>query len=106
MTLEFLREKIHLRTRTNTIASVSRIRNCLAFATHRFFQESGFLYVHAPLITQSDCEGAGEMFQVSARGALSACGSAGPLAAAQPWGSAGPLAALSLDLEQTARSAL
>ena len=65
ITLEFLREKIHLRTRTNTIAAVARIRNCLAFATHDFFQRSGFLYVHTPLITTSDCEGAGEMFQVT-----------------------------------------
>ena len=65
ITLEYLREKIHLRTRTNTIAAVARIRNCLAFATHDFFQRSGFLYVHTPLITTSDCEGAGEMFQVT-----------------------------------------
>jgi asparaginyl-tRNA synthetase len=56
---------IHLRTRTNTIAALTRIRNALAFATHKFFQESGFLYVHTPLITASDCEGAGEMFQVT-----------------------------------------
>jgi asparaginyl-tRNA synthetase len=65
ITLEFLREKIHLRTRTNTIASVARIRNTLAFATHEFFQKHGFLYVHTPCITTSDCEGAGEMFQVT-----------------------------------------
>ena len=63
--LEFLREKIHLRIRTNTIASVQRVRNCLAFATHKFFQTSGFQYVHTPLMTASDCEGAGEMFQVT-----------------------------------------
>ena len=62
---EFLREKMHLRPRTNTIRVVARIRNALAFATHRFFQENGFLYVHTPIITASDCEGAGEMFQVS-----------------------------------------
>ena len=61
---EFLREKMHLRPRTNTISAVARIRNALAFATHRFFQENGFLYVHTPIITASDCEGAGEMFQV------------------------------------------
>lgn len=61
---EFLREKMHLRPRTNTIGAVARIRNALAYATHKFFQESGFLYVHTPIITASDCEGAGEMFQV------------------------------------------
>ena len=63
--LEFLREKIHLRVRTNTIASIQRVRNCLAFATHKFFQTSGFQYVHTPIMTASDCEGAGEMFQVT-----------------------------------------
>lgn len=63
--MEFLREKAHLRPRTNTIGAVARIRNALAFATHNFFQEKGFYYVHTPIITASDCEGAGEMFQVS-----------------------------------------
>ena len=63
---EFLREKAHLRPRTNTIGAVARIRNALATATHNFFQQSGFLYVHTPIITASDCEGAGEMFQVGA----------------------------------------
>ncbi|GLC38631.1 hypothetical protein PLESTB_000454300 [Pleodorina starrii] len=62
---EFLREKMHLRPRANTIGAVARIRNALAFATHKFFQENGFLYVHTPIITASDCEGAGEMFQVT-----------------------------------------
>ncbi|PSC73030.1 asparagine-tRNA cytoplasmic 1-like [Micractinium conductrix] len=62
---EFLREKAHLRPRTNTIGAVARIRNALAYATHRFFQEQGFLYVHTPIVTASDCEGAGEMFQVT-----------------------------------------
>lgn len=62
--MEFLREKAHLRPRTNTIGAVARIRNALAFATHKFFQEKGFYYVHTPIITASDCEGAGEMFQV------------------------------------------
>lgn len=62
---EFLREKMHLRPRTNTIGVVARIRNALAFATHSFFQQNGFLYVHTPIITASDCEGAGEMFQVT-----------------------------------------
>lgn len=63
--LEFLRDKIHLRVRTNTIASIQRVRNCLAFGTHKFFQTSGFQYVHTPIMTASDCEGAGEMFQVT-----------------------------------------
>lgn len=62
---EYLREIAHLRPRTNTIGAVARIRNALAYATHRFFQENGFLYVHTPIITASDCEGAGEMFQVT-----------------------------------------
>jgi aspartyl/asparaginyl-tRNA synthetase len=65
MTLEYLRSLSHLRARTNTIASVSRIRNGLSFATHLFFQQHGFQYIHTPIITCSDCEGAGEMFQVS-----------------------------------------
>ncbi|PON62507.1 Asparagine-tRNA ligase [Parasponia andersonii] len=64
-TLEFLRDFVHLRPRTNTISAVARIRNALAFATHTFFQKHGFLYVHTPIITTSDCEGAGEMFQVT-----------------------------------------
>ena len=64
LSLEFLRSVIHFRIRTNTIAAISRIRNTLAAATHEFFQKNGFLYVHSPLITSSDCEGAGEMFQV------------------------------------------
>eukprot|EP00878_Enallax_costatus_P019561 GHUV01020638.1.p1 GENE.GHUV01020638.1~~GHUV01020638.1.p1 ORF type:complete len:494 (+),score=175.85 GHUV01020638.1:420-1901(+) len=63
--MEFLREKAHLRARTNTIGAVARIRNALAFATHTFFQQQGFYYVHTPIITASDCEGAGEMFQVT-----------------------------------------
>lgn len=66
LSLEFLRTVIHLRPRTNIISAITRIRNALAFATHRFFQERGFLYCHTPLITASDCEGAGEMFQVRA----------------------------------------
>ncbi|KAL3532571.1 hypothetical protein ACH5RR_006092 [Cinchona calisaya] len=65
LTLEFLRDVVHLRSRTNTISAVSRIRNALAYATHTFFQKHGFLYVHTPIITTSDCEGAGEMFQVT-----------------------------------------
>eukprot|EP00892_Ulva_mutabilis_P000692 jgi/Ulvmu1/10623/UM066_0002.1 len=63
--MEFLREKAHLRPRTNTIGAVARIRSQLAYATHNFFQSAGFLYVHTPIITASDCEGAGEMFQVT-----------------------------------------
>lgn len=62
---EFLREKMHLRVRTNTIAAICRIRNALSFATHMFFQQNGFQYVHTPIITANDCEGAGEMFEVS-----------------------------------------
>lgn len=65
LTLEFLRDVIHLRSRTNTISALARIRNALAYATHTFFQKHGFLYVHTPIITTSDCEGAGEMFQVT-----------------------------------------
>ena len=64
-TLEYLRDKIHMRPRTNTIQSIARVRNALAFATHEFFNLHGFCYVHTPLITKSDCEGAGEMFQVT-----------------------------------------
>ena len=63
---QFLRGMMHLRPRTNTIAAVARIRNALSKATHDFFQTHGFLYLHTPLITTSDCEGAGEMFQVAA----------------------------------------
>jgi asparaginyl-tRNA synthetase len=64
-TFEFLRSIAHLRPRTNTIGAVTRLRNALAYATHKFFQERGFLYVHTPIITASDCEGAGKMFQVT-----------------------------------------
>lgn len=63
--LEHLRSVLHLRPRTNIIGAMARLRNALSFATHTFFNELGFLYVHTPLITTSDCEGAGEMFQVS-----------------------------------------
>jgi asparaginyl-tRNA synthetase len=63
--LEFLREKAHLRFRTNTFGSVFRIRHALAFAIHRFFNEKGFVYMHTPVITASDAEGAGEMFRVT-----------------------------------------
>jgi len=64
-TLEFLREKAHLRPRTNTFGAILRIRSTLAYAIHRFFQERGFFYLNTPLITASDCEGAGAMFQVT-----------------------------------------
>ncbi len=63
--LEFLREIAHLRFRTNTFGSVFRVRHSLAFAVHKFFHERGFLYLHTPIITASDAEGAGEMFRVS-----------------------------------------
>jgi len=63
--LEFLREKAHLRFRTNTFASVFKIRHSLAFAVHQFFHSKGFLYFHTPIITASDAEGAGEMFRVT-----------------------------------------
>lgn len=64
-TLEFLREKAHLRPRTNTFGAILRVRSALAFAIHKFFQEKGFFYLNTPLITASDCEGAGAMFQVT-----------------------------------------
>lgn len=63
--LEFLREIAHLRFRTNTFGAVFRVRNSLAFAVHKFFNEKGFLYIHTPIITSSDAEGAGEMFHVT-----------------------------------------
>jgi len=63
--LEFLREIAHLRFRTNTFGSVFRVRHSLAFAVHKFFHERGFLYLHTPIITATDAEGAGEMFRVS-----------------------------------------
>ena len=64
-TLEYLREIAHLRFRTNTFGAVFRVRHALAFAVHRFFNEKGFIYLHTPIITASDAEGAGEMFSVS-----------------------------------------
>ena len=63
--LEYLRTITHLRSRTNTFQAVFRVRSLCAYAIHKFFQERGFVYVHTPLITGSDCEGAGEMFQVT-----------------------------------------
>ena len=63
--LEYLREIAHLRPRSNTFSAVFRVRSLVAYATHRFFQDQNFVYVHTPLITGSDCEGAGEMFRVT-----------------------------------------
>ena len=63
--LEFLRENAHLRFRTNTFAAVFRVRHTLAFAVHKFFNDKGFVYLHTPIITASDAEGAGEMFHVT-----------------------------------------
>jgi len=62
---EFLRTIAHLRPRTNTFGAIARVRNCVSNSIHQFFQEDGFLYVHTPVITASDCEGAGEMFRVT-----------------------------------------
>lgn len=64
-TLEFLREIAHLRPRSNLFGAVFRVRSRMAYAIHRFFQERGFVYVHTPIITGSDCEGAGELFRVT-----------------------------------------
>ncbi|KAK9143018.1 hypothetical protein Syun_012418 [Stephania yunnanensis] len=65
VTREFLRTKAHLRPRTNTFGAVARVRNALAYATHKFFQENGFVWISSPIITASDCEGAGEQFCVT-----------------------------------------
>jgi asparaginyl-tRNA synthetase len=62
---EFLRTIAHLRPRTNTFGAVARVRNRVSFSVHQFFQERGFLYVHTPIITSSDCEGAGQLFRVT-----------------------------------------
>ena len=70
-TMEFLRDIAHLRPRSNTFGAVFRVRNALSFAIHRFFQERGFLYIHTPIITASDAEGAGEMFGVTTLDLLS-----------------------------------
>ncbi|MEE2718972.1 MAG: asparagine--tRNA ligase [Planctomycetota bacterium] len=64
-TFEYLREVAHLRPRTNTFSAVARVRHCLSQAIHRWFHDQGFFWVHTPIITGSDCEGAGEMFRVS-----------------------------------------
>ncbi len=67
---EFLRSQAHLRMRTNTFGAIARVRNTICAAIHEFFQQRGFLYIHTPIITASDCEGAGQMFRVST---LDAC---------------------------------
>ena len=64
-TMEYLREVAHLRPRTNTLGALTRVRHCLSAAIHRFFHDEGFFWIHTPIITASDCEGAGEMFRVS-----------------------------------------
>ncbi len=64
--MEFLRTMPHLRARTNTFSAAFRVRSVAAYAVHRFFNENGFVYIHTPIITASDCEGAGEMFRVTA----------------------------------------
>jgi asparaginyl-tRNA synthetase len=64
-TLEFLREIVHLRARSNTLGAVFRVRSAVSLAIHRFFHDRGFVYMHTPIITTSDCEGAGEMFKVT-----------------------------------------
>jgi asparaginyl-tRNA synthetase len=64
-TLEYLREVAHLRPRTNTLGALTRVRHCLSMAIHRFFHDEGFFWIHTPIITGADCEGAGEMFRVS-----------------------------------------
>ena len=65
MSLPYLRDIAHMRPRSRIIQAATRVRNCLAYATHTFFQQQGYQYIHTPLITASDCEGAGEMFQVT-----------------------------------------
>jgi asparaginyl-tRNA synthetase len=64
-TFEYLREVAHLRSRTNTFGAVARVRHCLAMAIHRYFHQRGYFWIHTPIITASDCEGAGQMFRVS-----------------------------------------
>lgn len=63
--MEFMREIAHLRPRSNTFSAVFRVRSLVAYAIHKFFQDNDFVYVHTPIITGSDCEGAGEMFRVT-----------------------------------------
>jgi asparaginyl-tRNA synthetase len=77
---EFLRGIAHLRPRTNTFGAMARVRNTVCYSIHRFFQERGFVYVHTPIITTSDCEGAGEMFQVTTVDLDQVAAGKGPLA--------------------------
>ncbi|KAG9158505.1 hypothetical protein Leryth_016152 [Lithospermum erythrorhizon] len=81
VTREFLRTKAHLRPRTNTFGAVARVRNALSYATHKFFQENGFVWISSPIITASDCEGAGEQFCVTTLVPSSRDHSNSPLAA-------------------------
>lgn len=85
-TFEFLRTISHLRPRTNTFGAIARVRNCVCKSIHDFFQEQGFLYIHTPIITASDCEGAGELFKVTTLDLQKlSCGLAtGPDASAKP----------------------
>ena len=76
---EFLREIAHLRARTNTFGAVARVRNYLSYAIHRFFQERGFLYINTPIITASDAEGAGELFQVTTLDLEAVAAGSGPI---------------------------
>jgi len=64
-TFEYLREIAHLRPRTNTLGAVNRVRSSIAYAVHKYYQERGFYYIHTPIITASDTEGAGELFRVT-----------------------------------------
>ena len=66
-TFEYMRQHAHMRLRTNTFGAVFRIRHNMAMAIHRYFHEHGFFYFHTPIITASDCEGAGQMFQVTTK---------------------------------------
>ena len=75
---EYLREQAHLRVRTNTFGAVARVRHCLAMAVHQFFHQQGFYYVHTPIVTANDCEGAGQMFRVSTLDAMNPPRLAGP----------------------------
>lgn len=83
---EYLREVAHLRPRTNTFGAVARVRHALSRAIHRFFDERGFLWVHTPIITASDCEGAGEMFRVSTLDRVHRGEGPGPAAAKEFFG--------------------
>jgi asparaginyl-tRNA synthetase len=81
---EYLREVAHLRVRTNTFGAVARVRHCLSMAIHRFFHERGFFWVHTPIITGSDCEGAGQMFRVSTLDFVNMPRTSGPAGAGVP----------------------